>query len=311
MNNLRNKFNSFDSFISKYYIENIEEKIYSIEFFNEYCKDPSIRSKYVTKPSKKVYDEAIKILKDNPFEIVEKMPKQFQQNIDPKESQKRLQKIINDKGFDWKVVLDDNMVPRMSVRPYKEFRIHGKLKFSEVDLKSLKVHEIEVHTARKYWGLQTGLYLFLYGLNSNNTYDEGIAIYNSLHKMPGKDVKPNILYYIAIKIVMMYNMDEMTPLEIFKMAKKLNPTAPDETIALSLIRVNRIANNHLTFTNSANSDSIDMDYLTGYLKVKEMTDDEREELIKYSIGPKQLFELENIKKFLKINKFKPRDYKKP
>ena len=41
-----------------------------------------------------------------------------------------------------------------------------------------------------------------------------------------------------------------------------------------------------------------------------MTDEEREDLIKYSIGPQQLFELDTIKKFLNVNKFKPLDYKK-
>lgn len=306
-NELRHKFDNLDCFLSRYYIENIEEKIYSLEFFYKYSKNDEVKSKYITLPPKDIYEDAIEILKKNKYEEVENMSDEYKPKISPQESQKRLQKIIDDKGFDWKVNICDNMVPRMSVRPYKEFRISGNCKFSEVDLESLRVHEIEVHTARKYWGLQTGLYLFLYGLNSNNTYDEGIAIYNSLHKL--KKPKPNILFFIAIKIVMMFNLDKMSPLEIFKFVKKLT-NAPDDVIALSLIRINRVSNNHLMFTNSANSDSIDMDYLKGYTIVKDMTEDERQELIKYSIGPKQLFELENIKKFLKINKFKPRDYKK-
>lgn len=306
-NELRNEFNNLDCFLSKYYIENIEEKIYSLEYFYKYSKNNKIKSKYITLPPKGVYEDAIDILKKNKYEEVDNMSDEYKHKISPEESQKRLQKIIDDKGFGWKVNICDNMIPRMSVRPYKEFRISSNCNFSEVDLESLRVHEIEVHTARKYWGLQTGLYLFLYGLNTNNTYDEGIAIYNSLHKL--KNPKPNILFFIAIKIVMMYNLDKMSPLEIFKFVKKLT-NAPDNVIALSLIRINRVSNNNLMFTNYANSDSIDMDYLKGYTMVKDMTENERQELIKYSIGPKQLFELDNIKKFLKINKFEPIDYKK-
>ena len=47
------------------------------------------------------------------------------------------------------------------------------------------------------------------------------------------------------------------------------------------------------------------DYLEGYERVKNMSENEREELIHYTIGPDQLFELDKIKEFLKVNKFKP------
>lgn len=305
LNNLRHQFYSLNCYLSKFYIENIEEKIASIDFFRSYIKNPDTRSKFITKPSETVYTEAIKILKENKFQEVKKLDKQFQRDFTPEESQKRLQKIIDKHGYGWKVIIDDNMIPRMSVRPYKEFRISRNNQFSEVDLQSLEVHEIEVHTARKYYGLQTGLFLFLYGLNGNNTLDEGIAIYNSLHKT--KTPKPNILFYTAIKIVMLYHLDDMTNLEIFKFVKDLT-NAPDNVIALSLIRINRVANDTILFNSSANSDSVDRDYLTGYLMVKEMSDDEREELIKYPIGPAQIYELDNIKKFLKVNKFEPLNY---
>ena len=303
---LRHEFTTLNCFLSKYYIELCEEKIRQIDFFNTYYKKKNLKPKYNTKPSKRVYDEAVKILKKHKFQKVDKMDKKFQRNVSPEKSQKRLQKAIDDRGLDWKVVIDDNMVPRMSVRPYREFRISRTNLFSEVDLQSLEVHEVEVHTARKHWGLQTGLYLFLYGLNGNNTFDEGIAIYNSLHKC--KNQKPNIMFYIAIKIVMLYHLDDMDALEIFKFVKDLTG-APDKVIAKSLIRINRAANHTTLFHSSANSDSVDRDYLTGYMMVRDMSEDERQELIKYPIGPAQMYELDNIKKFLKVNKFEPLEYK--
>lgn len=83
------------------------------------------------------------------------------------------------------------------------------------------------------------------------------------------------------------------------------PCAPDKIIIYQLMRISRVCNYTLMFQNTANSDSMDNDYMIGYLLVKDMSEEERQELIKYPIGPKQLSELENIKKFLKNNKFKP------
>ena len=46
-------------------------------------------------------------------------------------------------------------------------------------------------------------------------------------------------------------------------------------------------------------------YFKGYNMVKEMDDKMRDDILHYNIGPDQKFELENIKEFLKVNKFKP------
>ena len=42
----------------------------------------------------------------------------------------------------------------------------------------------------------------------------------------------------------------------------------------------------------------------GYQIVKDMTDKERDDILKYNIGPDQIKDLPDIKKFLKLNKFK-------
>ena len=191
----------------------------------------------------------------------------------------------------------------MSVRPYQEFRINGKNKFSEVDLQSLEVHEINVHTARKYYALQSGLYLFLHGLKGNNVYDEGLAIYNSLHKV--KKPKPNILFFICLKIIILYHIQFKSVVEVFKIVKDITGVE-DRMIALAIIRSSRV----YTHTMLGNY-SYDEDYLDGYERVKNMTDKERERLLHFPIGPDQLYEIDTLEKFLKINKFKPLKIKKP
>lgn len=302
---LRHEFTTLNCFLSKYYIELCEEKLRQIDFFATYYKKKNLKPKYNTMPSKRVYEEAVKILKKHKFQKVSRMDKKYQRNVSPEKSQKRLQKSIDDRGLGWTVVIDDNMVPRMSVRPYREFRISRTNLFSEVDLQSLEVHEVEVHTARKHWGMQTGLYLFLYGLGGSNIFDEGIAIYNSLHKC--KNQKPNILFYVAIKIVIAYHLYDMDALELFNYIKQLTD-APDRVIAKQMVRVNRCMDNSILFFGTANFGSADQDYLNGYMMVRDMTEEERQELIKYPIGPAQMYELDNIKKFLKVNNFEPLEY---
>lgn len=297
LNELKQEFINLDIYLTKFYCYRIDKTIESILFFEEYSKH-KIFPKFIVRPSKQLYEEALKIINTNKFVDVKSLKDdKYKRNKDPEYSRKRLQGIIDKFGYGWKVIIDDNMIPRMSVRPYKEFRISKTNKFSEVDLQSLEVHEIEVHTARKYYALQSGLFLFLYGLKGNNCYDEGMAIYNSLNKTETQ--KPNILFFISIKIIILYHLNILNNIELFKFLRTLT-NAPDKTIALAMIRASRV----FAYSN-INTASTDSDYLKGYLLVKDMTDKEREELLHYTIGPDQLFELETIKKFFKINKFKP------
>jgi hypothetical protein len=48
----------------------------------------------------------------------------------------------------------------------------------------------------------------------------------------------------------------------------------------------------------------DMSYFVGYQMVKDMTDAERDDILKYNIGPNQIKDLPKIKEFFKLNKFK-------
>ena len=49
----------------------------------------------------------------------------------------------------------------------------------------------------------------------------------------------------------------------------------------------------------------DADYFYGYMLVKRMDKSERENILKYNVGVEQLYDIDNIKKFLDINKFEP------
>ena len=186
INDLKLAFIDCKCYVTKFYIYRINKIIEQIMFFERYIKDPNYKGETVNRPSRKMYEKAIELIKENKFVDIDKLAEKdrdYKQTYTPEESQKILQKEIDRLGYGWKVVIDDHMVPRMSVRPYREFRINAKNKFSKVDLESLKVHEIAVHVARKYHALESGLYLLIHGLKGNNVYDEGLAIYNSLNKV--------------------------------------------------------------------------------------------------------------------------------
>ena len=92
---------------------------------------------------------------------------------------------------------------------------------------------------------------------------------------------------------------------MFKIVKDITGVE-DRMIALAIIRSSRV----YTHTMLGNY-SYDEDYLDGYERVKNMTDKERERLLHFPIGPDQLYEIDTLEKFLKINKFKPLKIKKP
>lgn len=300
INNLKIKFIDLNCYLTKFYIYRINKIIEQIIFLNNFTDTNKIKVKVKNRPSTKMYNNAVKLIKDNPYvnikELIEK-DEDYDRVYTPEESQKILQKEIDKLGYGWKVVIDDNMVPRMSVRPYQEFRINANNKFSKVDLESLKVHEVAVHVARKYNALQSGLYLFIHGLKGNNVYDEGLAIYNSLNKVDKP--KPNILFYICMKIILLYKMHTKGLIDAFHTVKKMTGL-DDRKIALAIVRAARI----YIYTPLGNY-STDEDYLDGYLRVKDMSEEDREKLLELPIGPDQLFELDTIKKFIKVNKFEP------
>ena len=139
--------------------------------------------------------------------------------------------------------------------------------------------------------------MFIHELKGNNVYDEGLAIYNSLNKV--NKPKPNILFYICMKIILLYHMHTSNIINAFNHIKKLTGI-DDRKIALAVVRASRI----YIYTPLGNY-STDEDYLDGYLRVKDMSEEDRKKLLEIPIGPDQLFEIDTLKKFINVNKFDP------
>lgn len=290
------EFTHFNCYLSKFYIELLEDMIHTVEFsFNIKEKYPWYVEYRKQTPSLENLQLAREMLKENPYEVVDASDR----TIDGKEAAKMIQKHIDKLGYQWKVKLNDKMIPRMNVDIDKTMNVNPNAKFSETDIEGLKRHEVEGHIGRRYYGLKTGLNLFLMGLKWRNTLDEGLAIWNSLHKV--KKVKPNVKFNIALKTIVAYYLDKKDFCELFDMCKELAPNLPDESLFANLVRFKR----EFQDCSLLGGNGDDQSYFVGYQIVKKMSDKERDDILKYNIGPGQINELKNIKMFLKLNNFEP------
>lgn len=294
LKNLLVQFRNFNCYISKYYIELIDEMIRTVEFYCDVEHKHYWYTEYKKQtPSLENLEKAMQMLKEHPYKEIDGEDR----NIDGKTAAKIIQKYIDKKGYKWEVKLNDKMIPRMNVDVNKTMNVNLNAKFSEADIEGLKSHEVDGHIGRRFYGYKTGLYLFVAGLLWRNTLDEGLAIYNSLHKC--SKIKPNVQFNIALKTIIAYYLDKKDFCELFDMCKELAPNMPDKALFSTIIRYKR----ELQDCSIIGGNGDDQSYFCGYQIVKNMTDKERDDVLKYNIGPDQLQELPNIKKFLKLNKF--------
>lgn len=293
MEALRTEFKNFNCFLSEYYIESLNDYITKVKFTIDKNNNVPNKVYFDTPPSLENYELALETIKKHPYESL----KDAHRTINAKTAKNELQKYIDELGYEWKIELNDEMMPRMNVNTDKVMRIKTSAMFSEEDLEGLKQHEIKGHIGRRYYGMKTGLYLFLYGLLGRNTLDEGLAVYNSLHKV--KKQKKNILFNIALKTIVTYQLNKLDFCELFDFVRSLTDTMPDKKIFMVLIRAKR----EIQDMRLLGGWHDDMSYFCGYQIVKKMTDKERDDILKWNIGPDQINDLPKIKQFFKLNKF--------
>ena len=280
-----------DCYIVKFYIDKIESMIHSLEIRDQLEKG---EYKVTENPvDKKLYQDALDCLKKNPYH---KPDFKNDRVIDSEQCKDDIEDALDDLGFDFDVHIKSGMLPRMNVK-MGDVNINKTSRFSDEDIQGLIAHEISGHVGRRFYGKETGLWLFAYGLQSSSTYDEGLAVWNSLNKV--KKVKDNVLFNISLKTCISYLMYEMDFCDLFEWVKKQAPTMTDYTAFKTIVRPRR-RNKDCEIRSGEPMTT----YFRGYNLVKDMDNKMRDDILHYNIGPDQLFELENIKEFLKVNHFK-------
>lgn len=300
---LKSKFSNFHSFISKYYIENINY-MYNQVNMTLHKDDPYILLQYnstmVLPVSDEDYEFAWELLKKHPYEDVRKDQPYRGEDILP-----LMQSHMDKRGYGFKIELNPYMVARQNVEPHnKTLHIKTNGRFNDLDVESLRIHEIDIHVARRYWGYKTGLNLFADGLLYRNTLDEGLAINQSLHHNKF-GVKPNLEFEIAIKTVIGRHIMEKDFCELYDMLiDKL--TTPQNKNIIEIIVFKNICRFKRTLCDCSKigGDSHgETDYLCGYRMIHKMNKSQIKDLIQYNIGPGQIKDLPSIKKFLEVNVF--------
>jgi len=279
-------------YIAKFYLEKIHSMRRSLE--ERKAIEDGTYEPDENPVDKELYQEALEVIKNNPYK---KPDFKNDRNKDSEEVLEKIEDALDDLGYDFDVQIDTGMLPRMNVKMGK-VNINKTSKFSDEDIEGLIKHEIMGHCSRRHYGMKTGLWLFAYGTQSSSTFDEGIAVWNSLHLVKHK--KDNIMFNVAMKTCVSYLSFEEDFCDIFDWVKKKAPGMTDYTAFKTVVRPRR--RNKDTCIRSCEPMTT---YLRGYNIVNDMDDEMRDDIIHYNIGPDQLFELENIKEFLKVNHFKP------
>lgn len=288
------EFRNFNCFLSKYYIEVLMAYKQMIKgCINPNQNYPMFNAVRLQKPSLEMFELALKAIKDHPYEKINKSVR----NLSADDAKEEIEDYLDELGWDWDVELKDNIQPRMAVGA-ERMSINKNGTFSDIDMEGLKAHEIKGHVGRRYYALKTGLYLFVEGLLWRNTLDEGLAVWNSINLVDEK--KSNIIFNIALKTIIGYKLNELDFYDLFDYIHKLVPTLPESIVFKTIIRFKR----ELQDCSIIGGNGDDMSYFVGYNIVKDMTDTERNDILKYNIGPDQIKDLPDIKKFFKVNKFK-------
>lgn len=280
-----------DCYIAKFYLEKLHSMRLSLEqrkHLEEGDYDPGDNP-----VDKELYQDALKCIDENPYK---KPDFKNDRNKDSEECLEAIEDALDELGYNFDVQIDTGMLPRMNVKMGK-VNVNKTSRFSEEDIEGLIAHEIKGHVGRRFYGKETGLWLFAYGLQSSSTYDEGLAVWNSLNKVKHK--KDNVMFNIAMKTCVSYLMFEMDFCDIFDWIKRKAPEMTDYTAFKTIVRPRR-RNKDCEIKSGEPMTT----YFRGYNLVNDMDDKMRDDILHYNIGPDQIFELENIKEFLKVNHFK-------
>lgn len=305
VNKLIKQFENFDCPLSKYYIISLESIINRIHVIQSIENNVyKISSSKINSIKDDILDKAFDIARNIPFtnmkDIIEQ-DKDFERNITGKKIENIIEDALKELNYDWKIVVNNTMPPRMGVNPEKTFRIRTTAHFSKVDVESLIAHEIKAHVAKRYYGYQTGLFLFVFGLTGRNTFDEGLAIWNSLN-LTTKN-KPYALSAIAFSYITCYYASKYNFCECFDKLKTLyeGQAVSDNKIFRQLMRLKRSTGR----TDLLGFWGGDKDYFEGYLIVDNMTTEERKTILKWNIGKDDYYNIPMFEKFIKNNEFTP------
>ncbi len=100
-----------------------------------------------------------------------------EETVEPEGLASSLRDEIRKQGLDWKVVITDKIVPKVTVSSKdRTIYINSGIKYTGAEIQRLKVHEMQVHVFRGANGEEQPHRVFAEGLAGYNELEEGLAI---------------------------------------------------------------------------------------------------------------------------------------
>ena len=198
---LLGKFENFmECYLSKFYIENIKYLIKYCQYFIDKKGNSKETWKGMEIPEV-MYKKAIKLLKTCKYQSVREL-----ETISVTKVIKMIEGEIEKLGYGWEVELVSNLTNKIDINTPGVVKVSQNAKFYKVEIDGLIEQYIRCGIGRKYYGYQSGLYIFIHGLKGANELTEGLA-YNGILGM--EEPKPNALLNITLKYAIGYLKQSM------------------------------------------------------------------------------------------------------
>lgn len=283
-----NEFRNFEESLQKSYFkspllnlfrEKIEELSHKMKLLRAYSiQDFETIKKENIALFGDLNDKLLKISKEKIFENPYQSSKK--NNLTVAQIRETIEKHFAEKGIFW-VEINESIsgFSRVSVilsqRP--KINISKNIQLSEVELKSILAHEVDIHLLRYLNGMRSGWNIFKSGTGYYLKDEEGLAIRNSMQFLPENEENLSIYKkYYLLEQGKQNTFSEMVDIMYF-----LNPNRTLEGIFKSILRIKKWQKN----TASKGENSIRMKdkvYLDGFEKIKnaKLTPKQEEQLKK-------------------------------
>lgn len=261
------------SLIGKLFADKISElkkEVYLLEAIGDDDKFAQISQELYGEPDAAIFKKALEVVeKSNSLRERRKKKKK-----EPVLTEKEVKKMIEDKlqaiGFDGRVKYVQEGPQKASVtKSGNVLKINTDFKFTKSKLIGTLAHEVDVHLKRAMKGAQKDFLIFSYGTAGYIEIEEGLAVWNKASELDSiQPVRNAALMYIS---AYMNQYNSFT--ETYNFFRKIGIT---KTNAFNFtLRTKKGISN----TNNPGAFLKDSLYFKGYLKVSEMSDEERGKLL--------------------------------
>lgn len=249
-------------------IESLKKSIFLIESIGDDVKFIERSKNLYTAPNKDTYEEALRIVRETD-KI--KPKKRTEKVLNQKEVEKTLSKHLKEKGIDAKIKFVSDGPKKASIKKQERtIYINKKYKYTKTKLLGTIAHEIDIHLSRAQYGAQKDYKIFSYGTAGYIEIEEGLAVWNKAKVLESKQPIRNA----AIMYISAYLNNENSFLHTYNYLKELG-LSPKNAYNFT-----QRTKKGITDTTTPGAYLKDALYFSGYLKVANMDDKEREKLIK-------------------------------